>query len=154
MKKLLVIGGVIVILIGYVVFQRHESEEKPVVLPSNPQPTTNQATSTGAATPTAATAAAGYKDGSYTGTAIDTPEGYGAVQVKAVIQGGKITDIQFVQYPDHPGHTLEVSQVALPALKQEAITAQSSNVSMVSGATQTSDAFSQSLQSALDQAKS
>lgn len=152
MKKLLLIFGVIIIIVGYVVFQRHQaSEEKPVVVPS-PQPTsTTQTSSTNSATPT--TSSAAYKDGSYTGSAVDTADGYGIVQVKAVIQGGKITDIQFIQMPDHAGHTQEVTAIASPALKQEAIAAQSANVTTVSGATQTSDAFTQSLQAALDQAK-
>jgi uncharacterized protein with FMN-binding domain len=42
---------------------------------------------------------------------------------------------------------------ALPILKQEAIAAQSANVSIVSGATQDSQAFQQSLGAALAEAK-
>ena len=42
----------------------------------------------------------------------------------------------------------------MPNLKQEAITAQNAQVDIVSGATDTSNAFMQSLSSALSQAKS
>lgn len=157
MKKILLIGGVIVILVGYIVFQKYQPKENTIKSAPALLPTATPASSsadTGIATPTVATASSGYKSGSYTGTAILTDGGYGTVQVKAVIQDGKITDVQFVQYPDHPGHTIEVSQSAMPVLKQEAITAQDAQVAIVSGATQTTQAFIQSLQSALDQAKS
>src|SRR5581483_2062800 len=39
-----------------------------------------------------------YADGSYTGSVADAYYGY--IQVKAVISGGKITDVQFLQYPN------------------------------------------------------
>ncbi len=92
------------------------------------------------------------KDGIYTGNVADAF--YGNLQVQAAIQNGKITDITFLQFPNSPGHTSEVSTIALPQLKQEAITSQKAAVDIVSGATQTSEAFRQSLQSALDKAKS
>jgi uncharacterized protein with FMN-binding domain len=41
----------------------------------------------------------------------------------------------------------------VPALRREAIQAQNAQVDIISGATLTSEAFIQSLQSALDQAK-
>jgi uncharacterized protein with FMN-binding domain len=65
-----------------------------------------------------------------------------------------ITDVSWPVYPNDPGHTTEVSASSLPALKQEAIAAQSANVDIVSGATQTAEAFQQSLAAALAQAKS
>lgn len=45
-----------------------------------------------------------------------------------------------------------INNQAMPMLRSEAIQAQSANVDTVSGATMTSEAFIQSLQSALDQA--
>ncbi|GCE16015.1 hypothetical protein [Tengunoibacter tsumagoiensis] len=38
-----------------------------------------------------------YKDGSYTGSVADAH--WGNLQVKAIIKNGKITDVQFLQYP-------------------------------------------------------
>lgn len=92
--------------------------------------------------------AAQYKDGTYTGSVANaTP--YGQIQVEAIISGGQISDIQFLKYPDAPGHTSDVSAATLPQLKAEAITAQSAKVDIVSGATQDSQAFQQSLGVAL-----
>lgn len=91
-------------------------------------------------------------DGKYQGDAVDSF--YGTVQVQAVISGGKLTDIQLLQYPNSGGHTTEVSNSSLPVLKTEAIAAQSATIDVVSGATQTSQGFMKSLQSALVKAGS
>ncbi len=96
------------------------------------------------------TSQASYKDGQYTGDAADAF--YGTVQVQAIITNGKITNVQFLQYPNSPGHTSEVSSRSMPVLQSEAVQAQSANVNIVSGATQTSQAFIQSLASALAKA--
>lgn len=92
-----------------------------------------------------------FKDGTYTGNSQDAF--YGNIQVKAVISGGKITDVQFLQYPNNAARSLAINTLAMPNLKQEAIQAQNANVDIVSGATDTSNAFIQSLTSALTQAK-
>ncbi len=93
-----------------------------------------------------------YKDGTFTGNSEDAF--YGNVQVKTVISGGKIIDVQFLQYPHEAARSLAINTLAMPNLKQEAITAQNAQVDIVSGATDTSNAFMQSLSSALSQAKS
>lgn len=92
-----------------------------------------------------------YKDGTYTGTSVDVYYGY--VQVAAVINGGKITDIKFLNYPKDRSTSLEIANYSLPILKTEAISVQSANVDIVSGATETSKGFKESLASALAQAK-
>ena len=92
-----------------------------------------------------------YKDGSYTGSSEDAY--YGNVQVKTVVSGGKIADVQFLQYPHDAARSLAINTLAMPNLKQEAIQAQDAHVDIVSGATDTSNAFMQSLSSALIQAK-
>ena len=92
-----------------------------------------------------------YRDGTYTGSVADAY--YGNIQVSATISGGKITDVVFLQYPNDRGTSIEINTQAMPYLKSEAITVQSANVDGVSGATQTSVAFIQSLESALAQAK-
>ena len=100
-----------------------------------------------------ATPAAGaYKDGSYTG--IDADAYFGKVQVKAIIQNGNLTDVQFLDYPSDRTTSKRISEQAMPVLKSEAIRAQSAQVDVVSGATQTSQGFMQSLADALSQAKS
>lgn len=93
-----------------------------------------------------------YKDGQYTGTVADAY--YGNVQVQATVQSGKIVDVQFLDYPNSHGTSIEINSIAMPYLKSEAIQAQNANVNVVSGATQTSEAFIQSLSAALQQATS
>ncbi len=91
-----------------------------------------------------------YKNGTYTGSVADAF--YGNIQVQVTISGGNITDVQFLQYPSDRSTSIYINSQAMPLLKQEAIAAQSAQVSGVSGATATSQAFIQSLGSALQQA--
>ena|ERR1051326_7582726 len=97
------------------------------------------------------TSGALYKDGSYTGSVADAQ--WGNVQVQTVIQNGKIANVVFLQYPDDRSRSIEINSYADPQLVSEAIQAQSANVDIVTGATDTSDAFIQSLTDALSQAK-
>jgi uncharacterized protein with FMN-binding domain len=92
----------------------------------------------------------GYKDGVYKGSVADAYYGY--VQVQVSISGGKIVDVQFLQYPNDRSTSVMINQQAMPYLKQETLTAQSAQVDYVSGATQTSRAFIESLTSALQSA--
>jgi uncharacterized protein with FMN-binding domain len=91
-----------------------------------------------------------YKNGSYTGAAADAQWGY--IQVKITIQNGKLTNVQFLQYPNHRDRSVEINNYAMPQLSSEAISAQSAQVDVISGATDTSEAFIQSLGDALSQA--
>jgi uncharacterized protein with FMN-binding domain len=108
-----------------------------------------------AATPTSpgstVTSGSTYKDGTYTGSVADAQWGY--VQVQAVIQSGKITSVKFLQYPNDRDRSIEINSVADPMLINEAIQAQSANVDIVTGATDSSQAFIQSLSDALTQAQ-
>jgi uncharacterized protein with FMN-binding domain len=65
----------------------------------------------------------------------------------------RITAVSVPAYPNHTDRSVYINQNALPILKSEALRAQSANISMVSGATDTSDAFAQSLQAAILKAK-
>lgn len=57
-------------------------------------------------------------------------------------------------YPDHTDRSVFINEQAIPYLRQEVLKAQfSTNISLISGATDTSYAFVESLQSALIQAK-
>lgn len=100
-----------------------------------------------AATITTATAAK-----SFTG-AVDTNK-WGPVQVSITVAGGKITNVKALQTPNHKPKSVRINQRATPILKAEALTAQSSSIQNVSGATYTADSYKISLQSAIDQAVS
>jgi|GEM_PF-628378 len=91
-----------------------------------------------------------YQDGAFIGNVTDAL--YGNVQIKTTIQAGKIIEVQFLDYPHDRRVSQEINAQAMPSLKQEAIQAQNARVDFVTGATLTSQAFVQSLQSALDKA--
>jgi uncharacterized protein with FMN-binding domain len=91
-----------------------------------------------------------YVDGTYTGKVVDAY--YGNIQVAAVILGGKLSSVKFLQYPNDRSTSRYINQQAMPVLKSEAIRAQSANVDGVSGASDSSAAFNQSLASALAKA--
>lgn len=91
-----------------------------------------------------------YKDGTYTSAVADAF--YGNVQIQLTVSSGKITDVNFLQYPNDRRTSQYISQQAMPYLKQEAIAAQSDQVNTISGATQTSRGFREAMQSALAQA--
>jgi uncharacterized protein with FMN-binding domain len=91
-----------------------------------------------------------YRDGQYTGQDVVTQ--FGDTQVKITIAGGRITDVQAVQLPFDRQRSAEISQYAAPRLHDEVLQAQSAQIDSLSGATYTSDAYAQSVQSALDQA--
>ena len=111
---------------------------------------TSAASETVVAAPAAPQAAQPSTGTTFTGAVAQTR--WGPVQVTITVAGGKITAVDVPQYPSGNGKDREINAYALPILKQDTLTAQSSNIDMISGATVTSDGYVQSLQSALDQA--
>jgi uncharacterized protein with FMN-binding domain len=65
----------------------------------------------------------------------------------------KITKVTVPVYPDHTYRSIFINQQALPLLIQETIQAQSTGIDMVSGATDSSQGYLQSLQSAIVKAR-
>ena len=65
----------------------------------------------------------------------------------------KITAVSVPTYPNHTDRSVYINTQALPVLRSEALRAQSARIDLVSGATDSSDAFAQSLQSAILKAK-
>lgn len=97
-------------------------------------------------------AAKGYADGVYTGPTADAY--YGIIQIQAVVQNGQLTALKVLKYPSDRRTSVNINRQALPMLRDEAISAQSANVDIISGATLTSRAFIQSLRGALKKASS
>lgn len=172
-KKLL-IGGIIVLLLGGYALWASTRSTVPTTADTATQSTdqTNGQTSashettnpnasnTGvdngigdSSSPSDVQSTGGLKDGVYTG-AVGSAAPYGQVQVRATISGGKLTNITVIEMPQGPGETNEISARTFPILVQEAISIQSAKVHIVSGATQDSEGFQQSLGSALAQAQS
>ncbi len=157
MKKLLAAISIVILIGVYIFYRMSSATPTPAAttgtLTGNPDigNINPNASSTGSTPPPTPAPASAYKDGSYTGSVTDAF--YGKVQVKAIIKNGVITDVVFLQYPNDAEHSVEVSNHVIPLLTAEAIKVQSANVDTISGATQTSEAFQQSLGSALVQAK-
>jgi uncharacterized protein with FMN-binding domain len=75
---------------------------------------------------------------------------YTNVQVEAVLRHGRLVDVRALELPNLDSRSRQISAMAAPILRREAITAGSADIDMVSGATYTSAAYAQSLQAALD----
>jgi uncharacterized protein with FMN-binding domain len=116
------------------------------------------ATAAPAASPAAAATAApaarsggtALANGTVTGPVVQTQ--FGPVQVQVTIANGKIADVTALQLPSDRQRSAYISGIVGPMLQSEALTAQSAQIDLISGATYTSDAYAQSLQAALDQA--
>lgn len=154
MKRFVLSGIVISFFIMFSLYYRFMGQSTiPVISTKNNDPTpipTSVPIATNSPAPTAPPSL-GYKNGPFIGDVADAL--YGNIQVQIAMLDGKITDVQFLQYPNDRSHSVQINQYAMPILKSEAIQAQSANVDIVSGATDSSQAFIQSLQSALNKAK-
>ncbi len=94
----------------------------------------------------------GSRSGSTTVSGDAAQTRYGPVQVQVSVSGGRITAVDVPQYPDSSGKDQRINSQAIPQLVDETLSAQSSRIDMVSGATYTSEGYVTSLQSALDRA--
>jgi uncharacterized protein with FMN-binding domain len=158
MKKAIISLFVIVAFAIYSLHARNEQGSATVTAPTSLQAntssdsssSTSQSTTMGTPSSTSSPNVT-YKDGTYTGSQADALYGY--IQVKIVVNGGKLTDVQFLQYPNDQRESQEINSQAMPLLKQETIRSQSVQIDGVSGATDTSQAFIESLSSALNQAR-
>lgn len=117
------------------------------------EPTTTSGTGT---SPSTAAASAGGTAGTVGNSGPRTITGdavgfrFGTVQVAVVLDGTTITDIKTLAAPG--GGYQPYTDRAIPTMKAEILKAQSTQVAAASGATYTSMAYAQSVQSALDRA--
>lgn len=113
--------------------------------------TTATTTASSAASTSTTTTSTTLKDGTWTGTSTSTR--YGPVQVQITVSGGKITAVNVLNYPKSDNKSASINATAVPRLVSATLTAQSANVSNVSGATYTTTGYKTSLQSAIDAAR-
>jgi len=104
-------------------------------------------------TATPATTAPSADTTSRSATGQDVQYRYGEIELKVTEKGSRITDIQVVADQASDPRSEEINSQAIPLLQEQAMSVQSANVDGVSGATFTSEAYAQALQSALDQLK-
>jgi uncharacterized protein with FMN-binding domain len=117
--------------------------EPPVAPPraSGPPPT-------GESEPTPSPANSSPPSGfTYTGDSAYAEFGYVTVQI--TVSNGRITDVTAVEMPADEARSMALSERVAPILRERALVAQSADIDIVSGATWTSQAYQQSLQSAL-----
>lgn len=76
---------------------------------------------------------------------------YGVLQLRVTVTGARITAITPVVDEASDRRSADINDQAIPQLRDQALQAQAANIDGVSGATYTSQAYVQSLQSALDQ---
>jgi len=153
-KKIAVTAFVILTFVIYSFHQRSEGSQAVSRVSEDPKKNAQVSPRTTGSSSSASTVSSPgtYKDGSYTGKSSDAIYGY--IQVRATISGGKLTAVDFIDYPQDRRNSVEINDYAMPRLKDQAIQAQSAQVDGVSGATDTSQAFIASLGDALSQAKS
>ena len=120
------------------------SGSKPSPFPSSTPTATSTPTTVPTTTPTS-----NAVNGTFVGS--DSRNQFGSVQVQVTIVDNKITDVTALKYPTG-GRSSQISQSAIPLLVQQTLTAQSSNIDGVSGASYTSQSFYDSLASALTKA--
>ncbi len=153
-RKLVLSVAVIGAFVGYVFRQRQEQSGDTNMINQasvTPQPSTESPSINTTNANTSPSIGGTYRNGAYVGDVTDAF--YGPMQVRAIIQGGRITDVKFLQYPKDRQTSISINTAAIPILIQETIQAQSADISGVSGASASSPAYIQSLQSALDQAR-
>jgi uncharacterized protein with FMN-binding domain len=78
---------------------------------------------------------------------------FGDVQVEAVLSGSRLVDVSTLTLPTDRPRSAQISSIAAPILRREALAAQGASINTVSGATYTSDAYARSLQAAIDAAR-
>ncbi len=90
------------------------------------------------------------KDGTYDGDAVNFK--FGTAQVEIVVSGGVITEVKALQLPTGGGYTKRVTTFFQTQVPSRIVADQGWKISNVGGATYTSRAYSQSLQSAISKA--
>jgi uncharacterized protein with FMN-binding domain len=110
------------------------------------------ATPSASAASSSSSSSGGMSGGTRTLTGSVASTAYGPMQVQVVLDGSRITKVNVLQQTDSGAESSQIDAFSIPKLTSETLTVQSARIDAVSGATQTSQGYIQSLQSALDQA--
>ena len=124
-------------------------QPKPGGTSAAPAPAAAPAGSAGASGPAAA------RQGGATGQAQSATGavvgyGYGELSVTVTVRGSQITAVTVPLLRTAEPYSQQLAQQVIPMLKSEVLAAHSARIHGVSGATYTSEAYAQSIQSALD----
>jgi uncharacterized protein with FMN-binding domain len=149
-RVLLAIVSTAAVLVLVLSFKTHGSNSlatPPAAVSSATPSTTTTTPSTKSTTKTKTTTTT---TATVTGDSVDTR--YGPVQVQIKVTSGKVVSAAAIVYPTNDPRDQQINAYAIPALNQEAVSAGTASIDMISGATFTSAGYIQSLQSALDKA--
>jgi uncharacterized protein with FMN-binding domain len=125
----------------------HTVSTRSKVVSSTGSPTTKTAT---AAARASNTSSPPRTASTRSATGQDVSFQYGDLQLKVTMSGTRMTNVSVVQLNETDPRSQSIDDSAVPQLTQEAVAAQSAKIDGVSGASYTSQAYEQSLQSALD----
>ncbi len=157
---LLVLAGTVAGFVGVLTFHtRPVSATTPGIPQPAGTPSTSSAASSSAApgrsagpAPTPAVAGGNTTGGHVARSVVgqSVQFGYGVLDVRVTVSGNHITDISVPNLRTAEPTSQQISEQAIPMLRSEVLSAQSASVNGISGATYTSQAYVQSLQTALD----
>jgi len=85
------------------------------------------------------------------GPRVENP--YGAVQVVIELDGSRIVDVRTLEMPETEARSQQLSALAEPQLRAEALREQGADLDTVSGATETSESYRRSLRAAIERMK-
>lgn len=148
--------SVLVLLLSYPTSRNAtapSAESRPLAASTAPSASGSARTGSGTSSGTGSGTSSGGSGASsraVTGDAVMTR--YGNVQVKITVVNGKITAADVTQVPSQDRRDQMINSQAVPIYNSEAVQAQSAQIDVVSGATYTWQGYTQSLQSAIDQA--
>jgi uncharacterized protein with FMN-binding domain len=91
--------------------------------------------------------------GTRTAVGADYQYPYGDLAVQVTVSGKRITNVSVAKHDTTDPQSAMIDQYAIPILAKQALQAQSARINGISGASYTSAAYAQSLQSALDKLK-
>lgn len=147
------LGGLAVVIVG-IADPAIANRDAPAPAPEPAAATTAEQSTAdqSAPAPTAEQPAAGEADcatgDTVTGESVMTR--WGPVQVAATVSGSRVCEVHALTWPDGDRKSAQINAYAIPALDEMATASEGTQLDYVSGATYTSDAYAQSLQSILD----
>lgn len=147
------LGGLAIVIVGVAdpALAGHTSSTTAGTTDAQSAAATGDATADSNATASSPTDMANA-DGTCTGNQVAGDEvmtRWGPVQVTATVSGGTVCAVQAVEWPSQDGRSQQINAYAIPQLDAWA-SASPTQFDYVSGATYTSQAYHQSLQSILD----
>jgi len=153
MKRALVVGtGTVMGIAAVLALNPDGTVPSPAASATSPTSSSSGTDAGSSGTSSSGTSSGSSGTQTYTGSTVDVGHGYGNIAVEVTVTGGRIVDITALEVPQNDHRSAMISQTSFPSLKQEAIAAQSADISGVSGASYTSAGFAESLRSALTQA--